>query len=103
MSLIDRYEQVKVAMAIRGMSTTVGNDKPSFISDTHNANQKICTRYIPKLRFERLVMNFGADVALMQVKSRKAPKVRTTQLMVQNAHPTSITGVECATPGIACT
>ena len=103
MSFIVRYEQANVAMAISGISSAVGNSKPSFISATQGPNQKICTRYIPKLRFERFTIALGSDVASMQVNNRKAPNVNTTQLMVQNAQPTSITGVECTTPGTACT
>ena len=94
MSFIVMYEQRNVAIAISGISIAVGSDNPSLISITHGPNQKICTRYIPKLRFDRFVTNRGSEVALMQVKIRNAPNVKATQFIVQNAQPTSITGVE---------
>lgn len=48
-------------------------------------------------------MNAGAEVLRMQVKSRKVPVVRATQLIVHIDQPISITGVGCITPGTACT
>ena len=94
MSFVVMYEQINVAMAISGISNAVGNVRPSFIIITQGPSQNICTRYIPKLKPERFVIAFGAEVASMQVKSRNVPKVSATQLIVQNAQPTSMTGVE---------
>lgn len=86
---------------MHGMAATVGNDNVSLNMTTQNVSQNICIRYIPKLNFESSVMMRGAVFASMQLNRRNVPNVSITQLMVQNAQPISITGVECTTPGIA--
>ena len=47
------------------------------------------------------VMSRGDFGWFIQLNIRKVPVVRSTQLMVQKAHPISITGVDRFSPGIA--
>ena len=54
-------------------------------------------------KFDVSVTNLGACGRLIHVNIRNVPVVRSTQLIVQKAHPISITGVEWSSPGIACT
>ena len=88
---------------MHGMAATVGKAKSCLNTVTQNPSQNICIRYIPYLSLDISVMSRGDFELPMQVKARNVPAVRSTQLIVQKAHPISISGVTRVTPGIAWT
>ena len=64
---------------------------PAISLPEMGTRKKICIRYMPNVSLAIDVMNDGAR--RMQVKSRKAPKVESSTLGVQNCHDHSISGV----------
>ena len=94
-------QQINVVAAIQGMAATVGNARLCLNTVTHRPSQNMCIRYMPELSFDISVMSRGDFGWFIQLNIRKVPVVRSTQLMVQKAHPISITGVDRFSPGIA--
>ena len=84
-----------------GIAATVGSARVSLNRVTQTPSQSRCIRYMPYDSLDMSVIHLGASFCPMHVNMRKAPAVRTTQLIVQNAQPSSMTGVECRTPGTA--
>ena len=94
-------QQINVLTAMHGIAATVGSARVYLNTVAHNPSQKICIRYIPSLSFDISVMIRGAFELLLHVNMRSVPPVSRTRLIVQKAHPISITGVERVSPGIA--
>ena len=94
MILHERYEQMKVVMLIQGMAIPVGIAHGPLKIDTQKPSQKIWIKKMPKLNWDKSVIIRGATSLLMQENIKKAPAVRRTQLGVQKAQATSMTGVE---------
>ena len=64
------------------------------------ARKNICIRYMLNERREMTVIHRGASFCSMQVNIRKAPKVASSTLGVQNSHDHSSRGVSMSWLGV---
>ena len=94
-------QHTKVRRAMTGMASHTGRSglatSPPIIHCEMGTRKKMCIRYMPNENLARLLIHEGAR--LMQVNSRKAPKVASNTFGVQNSQDHSSIGVSIITPG----
>ena len=101
MSFVVTAQHRNVSNPIMGMASHTGSigvaTSPLMIHSAIKVRKKICIRYMPKVSLARLLIHRGAF--WMQLNSRKAPKVASNTLGVQNSHDHSIIGVSSCAHG----